>query len=54
MKQYVVDAFTDKVFKGNPVPFVMELPNYRMPGMGQPSLGTAWKLCLCSNYRLLI
>lgn len=21
------------VFKGNPVPFVMELPNYRMPGM---------------------
>lgn len=26
--------FRKTLFKGEPVPFVMELPNYRMPGMG--------------------
>lgn len=31
----VIYAFLLKgtVFKGEPVPFVMELPNYRMPGI---------------------
>lgn len=29
----VAFAFKHTLFKGEPVPFVMELPNYRMPGM---------------------
>ena len=52
------------MFKGEAVPFVMELPNYRMPGaknVGQLLMGKSkglfaesiYRNLLCNNYHLV-